>query len=373
MTRASTEPQVREIRRRSGAWLLLCALPGLLLGCGNHAQPLPDDLKQAQQAERDQNPERALAVYDGIVAGCRVKPRREAKDPCGTAVLRRGQILEQLGRPAEAAGAYGEARSLSREPRNQARGLVRAAALLAGPLSQPREAQALCREIISTWPGEVAAEDALKLFVEIGLDQGDPQLVPALLQFAEAQRAYDGVASFALYHAARFQERRQDPAALAAYDAIWQRYPRGPLFDDALMSAARLLREQHRSQEAAERLERLEATFTKALLVGHYNKLLLDEGAILLGEIYLHDLKQPERALATLERFLRRQRTSLLCDDALLLMAEAALLRHSVPNPEDRSQACTYLGRLQQQYPDGNRVRRAAERSVQLGCTAPAK
>jgi tetratricopeptide (TPR) repeat protein len=345
-------------------------LAALVTAC-NHAQPLPDDLNRAQQAERAQNTEAALAEYDAIVARCRRSPRPESKDPCGTAALRRGQVLEQGGRPAEAVAAYSEARRLSREPRNQARGLARAASLLAGPLGQPADALALCREIMTTWPGEVAAEDALKLYVELGVDGGNPQLGTELLRLAEVLRPHEGVASFALYHGARFLERKGDPAALPAYDEIWRRYPRGPLFDDALMAAARFLRQQGRSSEAAERLERLEASFTKSIIVGHYNKLLLDEGAILLGEIYLQDLGQPEKAIATLNRFLGRQRTSLLCDDALLLMAEAALRRHAVPTSDDRQQACAYLERLIQQYPDGNRVRRAAQRQEQLACPPP--
>lgn len=355
---------------RLSGFALWCVLAG---SACNHAQPLPTDLRQGQQAERDQDPERALTVYEATVQGCRSRPRSESKDPCGTAALRRGQILEQLGRFAEAAGAYSETRSLSRDGRTIARGLVRAAALMAGPLAQPDEAQALCREIVNTWPSEVAAEDALKLFVELGLDRKDPQLLPTLLQLADSLRAHEVLASFALFYAARFLERRHDPAALSTYDEIWKRYPRGPLFDDALFAAARLLREQQRFQEAAERLERLEATFTKALLIGHYNKLLLDEGAILLGEVYLSDLRQPERALATLERFLKRQRTSLLCDDALLLMAEAALLRHGATREENHREACGYLARLLTQYPDGNRTRKAAERREALGCNSLAR
>lgn len=349
--------------------LLLVLGLGWLAAC-NHAQPLPDDLGRAQQAERAQNPELALVEYDAIVAQCRSNRRSESKDPCGTAALRRGQVLEQLGRFAESAGAYSEARTLSHEPRNQARGLFRAAHLMAGPLGQPAEAKGLCREILTTWPAEVAAEDALKLYVELGVDAGDPQLAAQLLALADTLRPYEIVASFALYHAARALERKGDAGALPAYDEIWRRYPRGPLFDDSLMAAARWLREKRRPTEAAERLERLQATFTKSILVGHYNKLLLDEGAILLGEIYLQDLKQPERAIATLERFLTRQRTSLLCDDALLLMAEAALQRHPTVSADDRQQACGYLDRLLRQYPDGNRVRRAAERQDQLGCLA---
>lgn len=355
-------------------WLRASLLFAAVVGAGacNHAPPLPDGLARAQQAERNQEPLAALAQYDALVATCRQGPSRDAKDPCGTAALRRAQILEQLGRHSEAAGAYAEARTLSHEARNKARALVRAAGLWAGPLGQPTQALVLCREVVTTWPAEVAAEDALKLWVELATERNDPSLPGDLIGLAEQLRPHEIVASFALYYAARSYERGGNrAAALAAYDQIWARYPRGPLFDDALMAAAQLLRAQGRSAEAAERLERLEATFTKAILIGHYNKLLLDEGALLLGETYLRDLRQPDRAIGALARFLKRQRTSLLCDDALLLMAEASLARHQPPAAEDQRSACEYLDRLRREYPDGNRVRRAGELQTQLRCPQP--
>jgi tetratricopeptide (TPR) repeat protein len=134
------------------------------------------------------------------------------------------------------------------------------------------------------------------------------------------------------------------------------------------MAAAQLLRGQKRSLEAAQRLERLQASFRKAIIIGHYNKMLLDDGAILLGQIYLDDLLQPERAIAVLSGFLKRQPTSLLCDDALLLMAEAALRKHTPAAQGDVLEACRYLERIKREYPDGNRVRRAAELGDRIGC-----
>lgn len=359
---------------------LFCCI-GLLfwalgLGC-MRAPPLPADLLRAQQAERDSNLETALREYESIVAECRKHPRHEAKDPCGTAAFRRAQSLERLDRPSEAASAFLDVRALSTDGRTIARALERAATLYAGPLGQPQEALRLCREIIPRWPDEVAAEDALRLFVELETAAGSSELPAELLRLAEALRAHEVIGSFALYYRARFLEQHGQAAkALSDYDAIWRRFPRGPLFDDALMAAAGLLRAQHRSAEAVERLERLEASFAKSILVGHYNKLLLDEGAILLGEIYLRDLNQPTRAISSLGAFIKRQRTSLLCDDALLLMAEAALRRHApadakahvTPSAEDRAEACRYLSRLRREYPDGNRVRRAALMQTELGC-----
>jgi tetratricopeptide (TPR) repeat protein len=208
--------------------------------------------------------------------------------------------------------------------------------------------------------------------VDIQTAAADPRLADELDRLAAALTGHEVVGSFALYYRGRLlekgEQRAQLDAALAAYDAIWQRFPTGPLFDDALMAAAQLLRREKRSSEAAQRLERLEASFRKAIIIGHYNKLLLDDAAILLGEIYLQDLSQPQRAITVLERFLKRQPTSLLCDDALLLMAEAALRKNPKASPDDVAEACRYLGRLRREYPDGNRVRRAAELAARIGC-----
>jgi tetratricopeptide (TPR) repeat protein len=351
---------------------LLFGLGLIALGCAK-APPLPADLSAAQQAEREPSPAPALAAYQVIVDGCLKSPRHEPKDPCGTAALRRGQALEQLGRNEEAAAAYLQVRTVSTDGRTIARALFRAASLFAGPLGQPAEALRLCRELIPRWPDEVAAEDALKLLHDLLLETADPGLLEELFRLGESLREHEVVGSFALLYRARLlEEKRQNAAALAVYDTLWSRFPRGPLFDDALMAAAQLLRKERRPAEAAARLERLEASFTGSIIVGHYNKLLLDEGAVLLGEIYLHDLGQPERAIAALSGLLKRQRTSLLCDDALYLMAEAALRRHTPSSASDRDEACRYLARLRREYPDGNRVRRATELQSRLGCLSGA-
>jgi TolA-binding protein len=158
--------------------------------------------------------------------------------------------------------------------------------------------------------------------------------------------------------------------AVDRYDELWRRFPRGPLRDDAAYQAALLLRKDGRFQEAAERLSRLEQTFHKAIIVGHYNTLLLDDGALLLGRIYLDDLHRPDDAIRALKGLLKRQPESLLCDDALYLMAQAALSRHdpASPSPKDRAEACDDLQQLHKRYPDGNMVRKGAQEQARLGC-----
>jgi tetratricopeptide (TPR) repeat protein len=344
----------------------LCA--GLLwIGCAKPPQ-LPSDLARAQLAERGDGQQQAVGEYEAIVASCRKQPRPEPKDPCGTAALRRAQLLEQTAQPAAAAAAYLEVRSLSSDGQTIARALLRAALLYAGPLGQPATALSLCRQVVPRWPDEVAAEDALRLLVDLQTAAA-ADLGTELGQLAESLRSHEIIASFALFYRAGWLLKNGQPGpAIAAYDAIWQRYPRGPLFDDALFGAAQLLRQQHQPAAAAQRLLQLEASFSKAMLIGHYNKLLLDEGALLLGQIYLGDLGQPGLAITTLESFVRRQPSSLLCDDALLLMAEAALRQHQPATAADHQQSCQYLRRLRRQYPDGNRRRRADEQAERLGC-----
>ena len=120
------------------------------------------------------------------------------------------------------------------------------------------------------------------------------------------------------------------------------------------MHAAKLLRSQKRFGEAAERLERLQRTYVASWFVGHYNLYLLSEGALLLGQIYLEDMRQPARAIAALASFLKRQPTSRLADDALLVMAKAAIRRHNPPALADKAEACRYLEIAKNKYPDSN-------------------
>ncbi|MCS6911842.1 MAG: tetratricopeptide repeat protein [Myxococcales bacterium] len=323
--------------------------------------PLPDDLHRAQRLEAERRDEEALAAYAAARARCSHAGAR-AHDDCALAALREAQLLERLGRTREAIEAFVRVRELTLDGRRAARALLRAA-LLRSDLGERDGALALCRLIVRRWPDEVAAEDALRLLVQLVPD--DPNLPAELDQLARELNPH-AVSGFALlYRAERAERDGQLELAVATYDELWRRFPRGPLRDDAAWRAARLLRRMGRPSEAAVRLQRLQDTFVPAMFVGHYNKLLLDDAALLLGEIYLEDLGQPARAIAALEGLLRRQPTSLLADDALLLMARAALRQGGA---DAYARACAYLRRLRRDYPDGNRVRQAQQEEQRLGC-----
>ncbi|MBL8636055.1 MAG: tetratricopeptide repeat protein [Myxococcales bacterium] len=335
--------------------------------------PMPPPLAVAQQAERAPDKSEAVREYQRILAMCKAGTAPASlrqKDDCGLAAFRLGQQLELLGQLPEAAQAYREVEALSRDVTKVARSLFRAAELYADRIAQPAVAIELCQHIIATHPAEVAAEDALRAMTRWRRD--DDTLIPELDQIAKTHAAHVPLASFAwLLSAQRAEDKQQPGEAVRRYDELAKRYPKGPLIDDALVSAAKVLRSQKRYGEAAERLERLQRTFSSALLVGHYNLYLLAEGALLLGQIYLHDMRQPARAIPALLGFLKRQPTSRLADDALLLLAEAAHKRHSPPSPADKAEACRYLSQLYKQYPDTNQRRRADELTQSLACPTP--
>ena len=100
--------------------LLLVLGLGWLAAC-NHAQPLPDDLGRAQPAERAQNPRAGPGRIRRHRGAVPQQPTQRVERSLwhGSAASRSGP---RAARPvAESAGAYSEARTLSHEPRNQAR------------------------------------------------------------------------------------------------------------------------------------------------------------------------------------------------------------------------------------------------------------
>ena len=332
---------------------------GVLGACMHSPPPLPADLARAQ--EHEGTPEVAVLEYAALYDRCKSGTATDLmgpKDDCGLVAFRLAQSLERAERYAEAVQVFQSVRTLSHDRVRIARAEVRVATLQAQQLGVPAAALQTCRQVLVEFPAEVPAEDALHLLVR--LQSAAPELPGELARLAAALRPYETIASFALLYSAQGAERRDRPAeALAAYDELVRRYRRGPLLDDALVAAARLLRKLGRSAEAAERLERLVQTYTSSSLVGHYNQALLTESTLVLGEVYLRELHRPEPAIATLKLLLQRQPSSRLGDDALLLMAEAALQRPGAA-PGSRAEACGYLGRLLTSYPDSNR-RRAAQ------------
>lgn len=364
--------------RPVGALFYALAASALGLGCMQTPPPLPTELAQAQQHEG--TPAVAVQEYGELYKRCQSGTATgllQQKDDCGTVAFRFAQSLEHAERYAEAAAVFAALPTLSRDRIKIARAQVRAAELHADHLGEREQALAICRQVIAEVPAEVPAEDALRLLVRLQTADapGEPPLDSEgalraeLDRLAASLQPYETIASFALLYGGQAAERRGRPdEALARYDEIWKRYPRGPLLDDALFTAAQLLRKLGRSAEAAERLARLSRAYTSTAFIGHYHKERLIEGMLLLGQIYLRELNRPAEALTTLQLLLGRQPSSRLADDALLLMAEATLRRQ--PEGSARTQACGYLARLLRDYPDSNHQRSAQALQREQKCPA---
>lgn len=368
---------MRKLRTRALAGLgaLLILDLGGLAGCAK-GPVLPQGIARAQEGERGQDAEQALTRWTEIAERCRRGDVQgldvERKDDCGLAAYRRAQALEELGRFEEAQQAYRQVRERSRERERSGRAQLRAAALLLHKLGRREEAAALLLSTLREMPDELAGEDALNELVRLRRAAGEAEaegLGRELDALAEELRKHESAGGFALYHAARFYEDKGRVAdALSRYDELARRYPKGPLLDDALFAAAQLLRRERRPAEAALRLERLQAGHEGAVLVGHYHRPRLIESVLLLGQLYLDDLRQPERAIKTLERLLSWQPSSVLADDALVVMARAAGQRPGRSAAERRDEACGYLVRLLRDFPDSNQRRAVARLQSELGC-----
>jgi hypothetical protein len=213
-----------------------------LVGC-HKPPPLPPPMAQAQLAERRPDRSEAIREYQRIIELCgsgQAPASLRQKDDCGLAAFRLAQQLEQLEQFAEAADAYQQVEKLSHDPTKVARSLLRAAEIYADRLSQPGPAVELCQRILSSHPAEVAAEDALRAMVR--WRRADPTLLPELDALAKKQSQHIPLASFAwLLSAQLAEEQGTVPDAVRRYDELARRYPKGPLLDDALIAAAKLL------------------------------------------------------------------------------------------------------------------------------------
>lgn len=377
--RARLGPPARAARRL----LIACALP-LLLSPACAGPATPADIGAATRLEAGgETDAEALAAWTRI-AEARCPARRAAaarsdrtldraadetvrKDDCGVALLRRGQLLERLGRSGEAVEVYEAAAAEGAGPREAARALAEAARL--------REAQgdrgaidlaiADCERAVSTYPGELGADDALERWLRLARRRGDDlrALRDRLDALAVTQAQSDAVDNL-LFAAGDLSDRDLHDArgAVVRWDELARRFPRSSLRDDALWRAAALLRQGGDPRGALVRLEGILATRRSAWITGSYNSVLLDDAQLLHGRILLDDLAAPREAARDFERLADDYTESVLRDDALFALAQAREAQG------DRAAACAALSRIEHDFPDGNRVRDANHRRAQLAC-----
>ncbi len=374
MTRRPLLIALGERCSRMGPPLAALAAPSvlaLLAGCSG--APLPTDLERAQQLEAGhRNDAEALAAWTAIRASC-PRPDARPRDDCGLAATREAQLLEEMGRDREAVAAWEALPSRSGRADRAALGFARAAEITLEKLDDPAAAAALAWRCVETYPDEVPTKDALALALRVDGER-DPKGTMERLDALAKRFPKEEIADHLVFAAAGLARKLDDPAgAVARYDDLALRYPHSGLADDANFRAAEIVRARGDARGALGRLQRILDTKRKALIVGSYNEILLDDSQLMAGQILRDDLHDRPAALKAFQKLVDDYPDSNLRDDALLEIAHTWLGAHTPPTDEDRAAACGAFDTLLQRFPDGNRARAAQKEQRDLSCPTPSR
>jgi TolA-binding protein len=342
------------------------ALPALalvpLFACSAPAT-LPELVRAEKLADRG-DVDGAVAAYREAQIGCkRLQPPRRATAACGEALLGEAQTLEHAGRIDAAIAAYlaipGRAPD---DPLTGSTATYRAGELL---LRQDKivDAWSALWRVVTDWPDEALAGDALKTLVADGrrrdaraLADEIGKLITPLAETAVADNLIWALADLSEHELANSETAR------ALYDRIPLDHSQSGFRDDARWHAARLSRVLGDPKGAAERLRALLATREVAIGAGSYFSIWLDDAQLELGKILRDDLKDLPGAAAAFRRLPEDYPASILKDDALY---ELAVTLKAVG---DTAGACRAIAELKKQEPDSKYVDDAAAVGAELGC-----
>ncbi|MCD6499923.1 MAG: tetratricopeptide repeat protein [Deltaproteobacteria bacterium] len=406
MTRFPVSKGRRSSLGRACSWfgafvLLLSGLAGIWTACSPHR--LPAEFRRGMAAEEHGRLDEALRHYEHVFhSGKRLEDRAAAG-------IRRAGILRRMERFRKAVDAYLAVEAgPGRGTRDGARGMYRAAGILAGPLHQERRAMRVWKNVVARYPDTVSAEDALARIVAWyrGHDA-----VPALLSYLRAtlRRSPDkAVTVHVLWESARIEQKvlHRPARAVRLYEQVYRLRPRGALADDAMIAAARTWRRLQRPDQALVWYKRLLGTKTASWIVGSYHSEWLDDALFELGQTYLDDLGRIGRAKDAFRKLVKDFPDSVLRDDALwwvclcdLRQGHAAWARKALANlvrrfPESRfrleakalddwapvaqtlagrnaHQICAALGEHAKLHPFSWFRKRRKVLSKRFGCTQP--
>ena len=320
----------------------------VLAACGT-ARP-PPELARAQRLETHGDDAGALGAYDGAVAACpHVRERLARQKVCAQAMAGRAFTLERLGREDDALHAWLDmARARATESPDDAARALHEAATLELRRGHDKPAYDLYWRVIVEHPDSTAADDSLRVVVRDGRRRNARELDKVLAQLFERQKDTELGDNLLWWRADLAEHELADPrAALDLWDQIAARYPKGPIFDDALWNGARLARAGGDPKGALKRLRQLVATREEAFMVGSYHSVFLDDAQLELGMILRDDLGDGRAALTEFEQLSRDYyKDSVLRDDALYQLArtQAAL--------GEPTAACATMATLRKQFPD---------------------
>jgi tetratricopeptide (TPR) repeat protein len=335
-----------------------------LAGCSAPAT-LPE-LAQAERRADSGDVEGAIAAYRLAQGKCgKLKPARRAKAACGEALLGEGEVLERANKPDAAIAVY-----LAIPPRvpddaaTASTAVYRAGLLMLKASketpSKLKDAWTALWRVVTDWPDEPIAADALRALLEDGRGRDAralaEQIAKLLTPLAETE-----VGDNLVWTLADLTEHElNNPAgARSLLDRIPVDYPNSGLRDDARWHAARLSRALGDPKGAVERLRALLATREVSIGAGSYFSIWLDDAQLELGKILRDDLNDLPGAVAAFRRLPKDYPDSILRDDALYELAVTLEKMH------DTAGACDAVAHLRKEAPDSKYLPRAAE----LGCT----
>jgi tetratricopeptide (TPR) repeat protein len=333
----------------------------VLFACSAPAT-LPE-LVQAEHAADRGDVDGAVRAYREAQANCqKLRPARRAKAACSEALLGEAEVLEHAGRKTDAIRTYLAVSSKTDDDMTAATATYRAGSLMLDA-GRTVEAWTALWRVVTDWPDEPLAADALKTIVADGRGR-DPraladQLGKLITPLAESQVADNLVWALADLQDNELANRE---AARALYDRIPADYPGSGLRDDARWHAARLSRALGDSRGAADRLRALLRTREVALGPGSYFSIWLDDAQLELGRVLRDDLNDLPGAIAAFRQLPKHYPASILRDDALFELATT----HA--KASQQADACRALASLRKDSPDSKYLDEAGALSAELKC-----
>lgn len=342
----------------------LLAAAALATACAA-PRPLPD-LAEAERLHRAGDDEGALIAYRRAQESCqRERDALRRRAACAEAHNGRAELLVDLGRTEQAIEAFDlAARVLAAESTAAAaRAMLRSGQLR---LDRGDDVAAYQRlwAVVTSFPDEAFAADALKVLLRDGRRRDPAQLYQVLAQL-EARIGASEIGDNLLHAMADLAEEEREDLALARshLDRLIATHPKSGLVDDARWHGARLSRALGDPAGAADRLRDLLATREVAWGAGSYFSVWLDDGQLELGRVLRDELHRPEEALAAFERLPRDYPASVLVDDALW---ERAVTLEGMGQGK---RACAVLAELHRKHPDSRwELEEAPRKRAALAC-----
>ena len=300
---------------RTLAWVAV-----LFAACSASA-PLPE-LITAEHREDAHDWDGAVFAYRVAQDSCQhLQPPRRARIACAEALLGEADVLDHAERTDQAIAAYLAIPKRAPDDATAATAMYRAGTLQLRA-QHTVEGRTSLWDVVTEWPNEPTAADALQTLVEDGRKRDVRTLADHLAQLFTSL-VHSKIADNLLWWLADLEEHELALPAEARklYDRIPVEYPQSGLRDDARWRGANLSRALHDPHGAVARLKGLLATREVAWFTGSYFSIWLDDAQLLLGQILRDDLHDNAGAIAAFRKLPKDYPTSVLRDDALYELA----------------------------------------------------